>query len=115
MARIRSLIVLVGGLTMAWSGALQDAAAGPVPAVLSGPEKLADGVAGSVSSGKRSLFGSFHGAGNGISLPVNARMSFSLGYQYLTEEDLVFEVAETGSLAAGYDSHRVMVRARWRF
>jgi hypothetical protein len=51
----------------------------------------------------------------GIHYSVSPRVSFGLNYRRLTEEDLKFEVAETGSLESGYDSHSFVLQARWEF
>ena len=50
-----------------------------------------------------------------FSVPVSERVSFGFGYEYVTPEDLAFELAESGALASDYESHQVMIRARWRF
>ena len=51
----------------------------------------------------------------GVSYPLNRTVSLGLGYQFATSEDLDLEVAETGALGGDYNSHRVLVRARWQF
>lgn len=50
-----------------------------------------------------------------LTFPVSSRMSLGLGYNYVTSEDVAFEVAETGSLSPDYDSHYVLIRAHWQF
>lgn len=52
---------------------------------------------------------------SGLAYPVTDRLSLGLGYRYLRGEDLTFKVATTGSLDQDYDSHKVMLRARWKF
>lgn len=51
----------------------------------------------------------------GIRYAVSSTISLGLNYRRVTEEDLRFEVAETGSLEPDYDSHSFVVQARWEF
>lgn len=51
----------------------------------------------------------------GVGYAVSTDVRFAIGYDYVTEESLDFEVAETGALSAGYAGHEVMVRALWQF
>jgi hypothetical protein len=124
MPRMGSLIGMVGGLAMVCGGAVSQAMAGPVASNLPDGWRIGSARSGSVSfavarpatDDAPDLLGMFErGSGSAFRLPVSARMSFGFGYEYLTEEDLAFEVAETGSMGSDYDSHRVMVRANWRF
>jgi hypothetical protein len=55
------------------------------------------------------------GEKRGVAVPVTKSMSVGVGYRYLRSEDLHLEAAETGSLDEGYQSHKVVLRARWRF
>lgn len=50
-----------------------------------------------------------------LALPVTDSVSLGLGYQYLRQEDLRLEVAETAGLDDGYSTHNVVLRARWQF
>lgn len=50
-----------------------------------------------------------------LAVPISRDVSFGFGYEYVTPEDLAFELAATGSLTADYESHEVMIRAAWRF
>lgn len=50
-----------------------------------------------------------------VALPVTDSVSLGVGYQYLRQEDLRLEVAETASLDDGYSTHNVVLRARWQF
>lgn len=59
--------------------------------------------------------GNWASENGGIRYSVNSRVSLGLNYRRLTEEDLKFEVAETGSLESGYDSHSLVLQARWEF
>lgn len=52
---------------------------------------------------------------SGLGYVLTRGFSFGIGYDYVTDEDLAFEVAATGSLNDDYKSHKVMVRAHWRF
>lgn len=51
----------------------------------------------------------------GLSFAFNKRVSLGLSYERVTDEDMMFEVAETGSLKGDYDSHNVFLQARWEF
>ena len=53
--------------------------------------------------------------GSKLGYAVSREVRLGLGYDYVTGEDLDFEVAETGSLDDDYTSHRVMVRAHVQF
>lgn len=53
--------------------------------------------------------------GSSVAYAVSREVRLGLGYDFLTSEDLDFEVAETGSLDDDYASHRVMVRAHLKF
>lgn len=55
------------------------------------------------------------GEKRGVAVPVTDSMSLGVGYRYLRSEDLHFEAAEAGSLDEGYESHKVVLRARWQF
>lgn len=48
-----------------------------------------------------------------LAVPVTKRFLVGLGYRHVRGEDLWHEFAEAGAL--DYDSHRVLVRAQWRF
>jgi opacity protein-like surface antigen len=50
-----------------------------------------------------------------LAYPVNASLTLGLGYRYVKGEDLVFRTVDPGSLSPDYDSHNVLLRARWRF
>jgi len=50
-----------------------------------------------------------------LAYPVNASLTLGLGYRYVKGEDLVFTTVDPGSLSPDYDSHNVLLRARWRF
>jgi hypothetical protein len=64
--------------------------------------------------GMLALFG-LGGEKRGLAVPVTDSVSLGLGYRYLRQEDLPLEVAETGALDEGYQSHKVVLRARWQF
>jgi hypothetical protein len=51
----------------------------------------------------------------GLAYPVTDTLSLGLDYRYLRSEDLVFKVAKTGSLDSDYQSHNVLLQARWDF
>lgn len=116
MFRVPTLIGSILGLAAFCGSASQPAEAGPAFLARADVRPVAGpGVRGTsddrATDGVLVLFE----RGDGLDLPVNAQMSLGVNYEYLTEEDLLFEVAETGSLVSGYDDHRVMVRASWRF
>jgi hypothetical protein len=50
-----------------------------------------------------------------LAYPVNASLTLGLGYRYVKGEDLVVRTVDPGSLSPDYDSHNVLLRARWRF
>lgn len=51
----------------------------------------------------------------GLTYAVNKRVSLGLSYERVTDESMMFEVAETGSLRGDYKSHNVFLQARWEF
>lgn len=50
---------------------------------------------------------------SGVAVSLTERLLVGFGYRHLEGEDLWPEFADTG--AADYDSHHVLIRARWRF
>jgi len=56
-----------------------------------------------------------NGSTPGLAYPVTDTLSLGLDYRYLRSEDLVFKVAKTGSLDSDYQSHNVLLQARWDF
>jgi hypothetical protein len=48
-------------------------------------------------------------------LPLTDSLSLGLAYRYVRVEDLDFKAAKTGLLAPDYQSHNVLLRARWEF
>jgi hypothetical protein len=69
------------------------------------------------SDGRSAMLALFDLGGGkpGLALPVSDSVSLGLRYQYLRREDVRLEVAETGSLDEAYSSHKLVLRARWRF
>ena len=55
------------------------------------------------------------GSRPGLAYPVTDSLSLGLRYSYQRSEDLVFNVAKTGSLDNDYQSHNVLLRAQWEF
>ena len=48
-------------------------------------------------------------------LPLTDSLSLGLAYRYVRVEDLDFKAAKTGLLSPDYQSHNVVLRARWEF
>jgi hypothetical protein len=69
------------------------------------------------AAGRNAMLGLFNSVGGkpGLALPVSETVSLGLRYQYLRPEDIRRGMAETASLDDGYDSHNLVLRARWRF
>ena len=55
------------------------------------------------------------GTSSSLAYPVSESLSLGLGYSFLRSEDLVFNVAETGSLDSDYQSHNLLFQAHWEF
>ena len=55
------------------------------------------------------------GSKPGLAYPVTESLSLGLRYSYQRSEDLIFNVARTGSLDDDYQSHKVLLRAQWEF
>ena len=55
------------------------------------------------------------GGAPSLAYPVTDTLSLGLDYRYLRSEDLIFKVAKTGSLDSNYQSHNVLLQARWDF
>jgi hypothetical protein len=50
-----------------------------------------------------------------LAYPVTDTLSLGLDYHYLRSEDLVFKAAKAGALDSDYQSHNVLLQARWDF
>jgi len=104
---------LSGATKAVMEALLQGAVAGERPVLIGGHT---GGLGGGRAHGAFGEASKWTGGGSaGLRYAVSSTVSVGLNYRRVTEEDLSFEVAETGSLESDYDSHNFVLQARWEF
>lgn len=107
------MVLLLAGAAVGMAG-FSSAAVGNEPAVDEVLLKIG-GLSSEADEGPTGLGLIATDQGPALGYRMSEGMSFAFGYDFVTEESLQLEVAESGGLRQDYAGHEVMVRAHWSF